>query len=548
MTNEEVVRKIAEIAENMPKVYKAIQESAIPKIDSINLLASEWQGSESPYSQVLNINGITANNRVDLSPTTEQLDIFHKEDIALVTENNKGVVTIFCIGQKPQVDYTVQISVTNVVANNDDIIVGGIITTPSVVGKKVTNGGEIFNDYDNNNAISELSHAEGNSTLAGSKAFIIVDMIYNNEDGSGTYILDGVDGLAVGDVYSVIMTGNYENYGKITNIDGLNVTVDKCCGDSFSDVNYFRIIKKPLVGTTIIGTAAHAEGYNTHAELIGSHAEGYNTHAGGKYSHAEGQDTVAGYSAHAEGWGTQATGHMAHAEGYYTKATSDSAHAEGNGTIASGPNAHAEGTSTVASGQYSHAEGNGSKATGIGAHAEGYNSEASGQTSHAEGNSKAKGNTSHAEGTGNAEGTRSHAENSNAQAIGTSSHAGGTWSYARGENSFAHGEFVEANGKNEVVFGSCNDKTKTDVAFAVGNGTDRNSDRRNAITVYKDGSAEITKTGEADNSVVTRKFVMDLIASVLPKVTPDDAGSFLCVDKDGKWVTTSLSNAEDTEF
>ena len=44
----------------------------------------------------------------------EQLDIFHDKDMALVTENEDGIVTVYLIGKKPNHDYTIQVSITEV--------------------------------------------------------------------------------------------------------------------------------------------------------------------------------------------------------------------------------------------------------------------------------------------------------------------------------------------------------------------------------------------------------------------------------------------------
>jgi hypothetical protein len=52
---------------------------------------------------------------VDLQPNPEQLDIFHEKDLAFVTENEDGVVSIYCVGQVPTNDYIIQATVTEVV-------------------------------------------------------------------------------------------------------------------------------------------------------------------------------------------------------------------------------------------------------------------------------------------------------------------------------------------------------------------------------------------------------------------------------------------------
>lgn len=84
------------------------------KIGVATLLADAWVGTESPYSQVISIDGVTANSQVDLTPSVEQLGIFYEKDLTFVTENENGVVTVYAIGQKPKNDYTIQVTITEV--------------------------------------------------------------------------------------------------------------------------------------------------------------------------------------------------------------------------------------------------------------------------------------------------------------------------------------------------------------------------------------------------------------------------------------------------
>ena len=84
------------------------------QISSVTLAASKWVGTASPYSQVVTIQGATKNSKININPTVEQLNIFHNKDIAFVVGNNNGVITVYCIGQKPANDYTMQVSITEV--------------------------------------------------------------------------------------------------------------------------------------------------------------------------------------------------------------------------------------------------------------------------------------------------------------------------------------------------------------------------------------------------------------------------------------------------
>ena len=84
------------------------------RIANVNLLAANWVGDSNPYSQVVEIEGITPYSQVDLTPDVAQLVVFYEKDLTFVTENEDGVVTVFVIGQKPTNDYTVQVTITEV--------------------------------------------------------------------------------------------------------------------------------------------------------------------------------------------------------------------------------------------------------------------------------------------------------------------------------------------------------------------------------------------------------------------------------------------------
>ena len=96
-------------------VDKVLKRAAPPaKIGNVTIFANNWVGESSPYSQVVTIEGVTEKSQVDLTPSVEQLSIFHNKDLAFVTENEDGVVTVYAIGQKPENDYTIQVTMTEV--------------------------------------------------------------------------------------------------------------------------------------------------------------------------------------------------------------------------------------------------------------------------------------------------------------------------------------------------------------------------------------------------------------------------------------------------
>ena len=153
--------------------------------------------------------------------------------------------------------------------------------TPIFIGVS-KGGGEVFNDYDNNTATGNNSHAEGFQTHA------------NNN--------------------------NSHAEGRITVADGNASHAEGC-------------------ETQASGVYSHAEGYMSLSEELASHAEGRHTTASGDYSHAEGNSTVAsGFGSHAEGQETTAGAANAHAEGQGTVTKEVGGHVAGkyNAVVANG--------------------------------------------------------------------------------------------------------------------------------------------------------------------------------------------------------------------
>lgn len=305
--------------------------------------------------------------------------------------------------------------------------------TPIFIGVS-KGGGEVFNDYDNNTAAGnnshaegvktkasgDYSHAEGNTTRA-NKVASHAEGQHTTAAGIGAHA-EGADTQALGD--------DSHAEGQLTNANASNSHAE---GNS----------------TVASGVNSHTEGYNTKATKSNSHAEGNSTESNGLSSHTEGTNTLAeGDNSHAEGNVTKANGYSSHAEGTRCVATGAESHAEGYNCQAKGLHSHAEGSSTISEGQDSHAEGNITQANGDRSHAEGSSTIASGNNSHAEGyKTTANGQNSHVEGyTTVADGDASHAEGDETQATGKWSHAEGYMSLAEGIASHAEGQHTTASG------------------------------------------------------------------------------------------------------
>ena len=83
---------------------------------TVSIPAAGWTGSSQPYSQVVTINTVTPNTKIDLQPTAAQILEMQNRDISFVAENNNGVVTIYAFGWKPNADYTMPVLLTEVTA------------------------------------------------------------------------------------------------------------------------------------------------------------------------------------------------------------------------------------------------------------------------------------------------------------------------------------------------------------------------------------------------------------------------------------------------
>lgn len=97
--------------------YMSIDSFILPKPSYVTLYADRWvQASDDRWYQVVEVTNttITARSKVDLQPSSEQLCIFHDKDLAFVTENEDGVVSVYCVGQVPTSDYTIQSIITEV--------------------------------------------------------------------------------------------------------------------------------------------------------------------------------------------------------------------------------------------------------------------------------------------------------------------------------------------------------------------------------------------------------------------------------------------------
>ena len=250
------------------------------------------------------------------------------------------------------------------------------------VGQAIPNGGEIFNDYENNIALELHSHAEGISTRAigagshaegvytsaGSKGFSIYECLNDSETNNICCILNTNEGIDIGlECFIYTSTQNVIYAGVIQSINSESDKYKIITSEKFDTIeeqlNFTDAIliiqSNPELGDVEpFGMYSHAEGAATKAIGHASHTEGFLTIAAGDYSHTEGMSSLAsGEVSHAEGFQTISSNCYTHAEGENTTASGEAAHSEGCNTIAEGVGSHAEGYDTKAISDYSHAEG-----------------------------------------------------------------------------------------------------------------------------------------------------------------------------------------------
>lgn len=220
------------------------------------------------------------------------------------------------------------------------------------VGKIGTgDGAEIFNDYENNQANGDLSHAEGSSTVANARGAhseginTRADGYYSHAEGSRTRAR-GYRSHAEG-CYVTALGNDSHAEGGSHSLASTDYTINT---DPDTIVNDWNTLKFSLAK----GEASHTEGSDCLALGNYSHAEGHNVVAMGDASHSEGYwSSAEGAASHSEGWNTFALGIASHSEGDNAIASGDYAHAEGYCTTALA-NQHAQGhynnTTTAAAG------------------------------------------------------------------------------------------------------------------------------------------------------------------------------------------------------
>ena len=99
--------------------YISVDSFILPTPAMIHLSADWVKDADNRYYQVVTVQNaiVTVNSKVDLLPDAAQLSIFHEKDLTFVAENEDGVVRVYCVGQVPQNEYDIHVTITEVVTN-----------------------------------------------------------------------------------------------------------------------------------------------------------------------------------------------------------------------------------------------------------------------------------------------------------------------------------------------------------------------------------------------------------------------------------------------
>lgn len=111
-------------------IKKAINDN-LPKLQSVTISKDSWKGS-GPYTQVLSgLSNITANSKIDIQADATTINKIVDGGFSLTAKNSNKTITIYAVGDKPTIDLTLQLAVTEVTKKASSDVVWG---NPFVAG------------------------------------------------------------------------------------------------------------------------------------------------------------------------------------------------------------------------------------------------------------------------------------------------------------------------------------------------------------------------------------------------------------------------------
>ena len=106
----------------------------VPKVQIITMPEASWDG-EGPYTQVLNVFGVTANSKIDMQADALTISAIVSGEFSVTIKNDSGVVIAYAVGKKPKLDLTLQLIITEVTKlNANDVVWGSPLVGTGLAG------------------------------------------------------------------------------------------------------------------------------------------------------------------------------------------------------------------------------------------------------------------------------------------------------------------------------------------------------------------------------------------------------------------------------
>lgn len=102
------------------------------KMTTIFAEVDDWKGGTSPYFQIVTIDNISVNSKVELQMSAEQIEALSDQRIAFTCSNKGGIATLYAIGDKPSKTCEFQVTLSDVVnigEGDSGVIQGNMISS-----------------------------------------------------------------------------------------------------------------------------------------------------------------------------------------------------------------------------------------------------------------------------------------------------------------------------------------------------------------------------------------------------------------------------------
>ena len=134
------------------------------RMATISAPASSWKGGESPYYQMVAVDGVTVSSKIDVQMSVDQVKSFAGQNIAFQAVNSSGNITLYAYGSKPTISCTFQATITE--TDIEGTIQGSIFTTTNVVQADYGQTDSSKPDYIKNKPTEDISRAQNTADSA----------------------------------------------------------------------------------------------------------------------------------------------------------------------------------------------------------------------------------------------------------------------------------------------------------------------------------------------------------------------------------------------